>query len=147
MATAMATTMPDRPKCYARRRCRFNTRGVTVDVEDVYAATYQKAQTVLRYVLWQSELDELLSARDEIHMRLQSILDAETDRWGIKVDAGEIKHTENNSTIVFPLPIDLVRPLIDLSERRCHPHSTSTAPETLPSSLAGSSGTTPPAAP
>jgi regulator of protease activity HflC (stomatin/prohibitin superfamily) len=32
MATAMATTMPDRPKCYARRRCRFNTRGVTVDV-------------------------------------------------------------------------------------------------------------------
>jgi regulator of protease activity HflC (stomatin/prohibitin superfamily) len=155
----------------------LHPKEAVVNVEDFYAATYQKAQTVLRNVLGQSELDELLAARDEIHMQLQSILDAETAQWGMKVDAVEIKHvdlpqrmqramarqaeaererrskiiaaegefqastrlaeaaqimgqhpialhlrflqtlaevaTANNSTIVFPLPIDLVKPLFD----------------------------------
>ncbi len=72
----------------------LNPKDAVVNVEDFYAATYQKVQTVLRNVLGQSELDELLATRDEIHMKLQSILDAETDQWGIKVDAVEIKHVD-----------------------------------------------------
>ena len=55
--------------------------------------------------------------------------------------------TENNATLVVPLPIDLITPLIDLIERRPPPHSTSTTSETLPPSLEGESGTIPPAAP
>jgi regulator of protease activity HflC (stomatin/prohibitin superfamily) len=74
--------------------CVLNPKEAVVNVEDFYGATYQKAQTVLRNVLGQSELDELLAARNEIHMKLQSILDAETDPWGIKVDAVEIKHVD-----------------------------------------------------
>lgn len=72
----------------------LHPKEAVVNVEDFHAATYQKAQTVLRNVLGQSELDELLAARDQIHMKLQSILDAETDPWGIKVDAVEIKHVD-----------------------------------------------------
>ncbi len=152
-----------------------------VNVEDYYGATYQKTQTVLRNVLGQFQLDDLLTERDTINHRLQSILDAETDQWGIKVDSVEIKHldlpkemqramarqaeaererrskvisaegeyqastrlaeaarimgqqpmslqlrflqtlsdvaTEQNSTIIFPVPIDLLRPLIELEDR------------------------------
>jgi regulator of protease activity HflC (stomatin/prohibitin superfamily) len=159
----------------------LSPKEAVVNVEDYYGATYQKAQTVLRNVLGQFQLDDLLSERDAINHRLQSIMDAETDQWGIKVDSVEIKHldlpqemqramarqaeaererrskiiaaegeyqaserlaeaaaimgrqpmslqlrflqtladvaTENNSTIVFPVPIDLVRPLIELEER------------------------------
>jgi regulator of protease activity HflC (stomatin/prohibitin superfamily) len=159
----------------------LSPKEAVVNVEDFYGATYQKAQTVLRNVLGQFQLDDLLSERDAINHRLQSIMDAETDQWGIKVDSVEIKHldlpqemqramarqaeaererrskiitaegeyqaserlaeaagimgqqpmslqlrflqtladvaTENNSTIVFPVPIDLVRPLIELGER------------------------------
>ncbi len=53
----------------------LNPKEAVVNVEDFYAATYQKVQTVLRNVLGQPELDELLAARDEIHTKLQSILD------------------------------------------------------------------------
>ena len=152
-----------------------------VNVEDYYGATYQKTQTVLRNVLGQFQLDDLLTERDTINHRLQSILDAETDQWGIKVDSVEIKHldlpqemqramarqaeaererrskvisaegeyqastrlaeaarimgqqpmslqlrflqtlsdvaTEQNSTIIFPVPIDLLRPLLELEDR------------------------------
>ena len=159
----------------------LSPREAVVNVENFYDATYQKAQTVLRNVLGQSELDELLTGRDSINTQLQEILDAETDQWGIKVDAVEIKHvdlpqemqramarqaeaererrakiisaegefqastrlaeaadvmgqhpmslqlrflqtlaevaTENNSTLIFPVPIDLVRPLIEMGER------------------------------
>ena len=159
----------------------FSPKETIINVEDWYSATYQKAQTVLRNVLGQFELDGLLADRDTINHRLQSILDADTDQWGIKVDSVEIKHVdlpqemqramakqaeaererrakiisaegeyqastrlaeaaaimgqhpmtlqlrflqtlteiaaENNSTVVFPVPIDLVRPLIEMQER------------------------------
>jgi regulator of protease activity HflC (stomatin/prohibitin superfamily) len=158
----------------------LSPKEAVVNVEEYFSATYQKAQTVLRNVLGQFELDELLSARDTINHRLQTILDSETDQWGIKVDSVEIKHVdlpqemqramarqaeaererrakviaaegefqastrlaeaadimgrhpmslqlrflqtltevavENNSTIVFPIPIDLIKPLIDMAE-------------------------------
>jgi regulator of protease activity HflC (stomatin/prohibitin superfamily) len=147
-----------------------------VEVEDYMYATSQLAQTTLRSVLGQSELDELLSEREKINDELQDILDRHTDPWGIKVSTVEIKHvdlpqemqramarqaeaerdrrakvinaegefqashrlaeasgviaehpmalqlrflqtltevaTENNSTVVFPVPIDLFEPFI-----------------------------------
>lgn len=159
----------------------LSPREAVVNVENFYDATYQKAQTVLRNVLGQTELDELLTGRDSINTQLQEILDAETDQWGIKVEAVEIKHvdlpqemqramarqaeaererrakiisaegefqastrlaeaanvmgqhpmslqlrflqtlsevaTENNSTLIFPVPIDLVKPLMEMGER------------------------------
>ena len=159
----------------------FGPKETIINVEDWYAATFQKSQTILRNVLGQFELDDLLAERDAINHRLQSILDSETDQWGIKVDSVEIKHVdlpqemqramakqaeaererrakiisaegeyqasarlaeaaeimgrqpmtlqlrylqtlteiaaENNSTVIFPLPIDLVRPLIEMHER------------------------------
>jgi len=159
----------------------FSPRETIINVEDWYSATYQKSQTVLRNVLGQFELDDLLGERDTLNHRLQSILDADTEQWGIKVDAVEIKQVdlpqemqramarqaeaererrakiisaegefqastrlaeaadimgrhpmtlqlrflqtlteiaaENNSTVVFPLPIDLVRPFIEMQER------------------------------
>jgi regulator of protease activity HflC (stomatin/prohibitin superfamily) len=72
----------------------FSPKETIINVEDWYAATYQKAQTVLRNVLGQFELDDLLAQIDSINHRLQSILDAETDQWGIKVDAVEVKHVD-----------------------------------------------------
>jgi regulator of protease activity HflC (stomatin/prohibitin superfamily) len=157
----------------------LSPKEAVVNVEDFYSATYQKAQTVLRNVLGQFELDDLLAERDMINHRLQSILDSETDQWGIKVDSVEIKHVdlpqemqramarqaeaererrskiiaaegeyqastrlaeaadimgrhpmslqlrflqtlsevavENNSTIVFPVPIDLLKPFIEMT--------------------------------
>jgi regulator of protease activity HflC (stomatin/prohibitin superfamily) len=147
-----------------------------INVEDYLYATSQLAQTTLRSVLGQAELDELLSARDKINGELQTILDRQTDPWGIKVANVEVKHvdlpqemqramarqaeaererrakvinaegefqaatrlaeaaaiiavhpqalqlrflqtlaevaTENNSTILFPLPIDLLTPFL-----------------------------------
>ncbi len=151
-----------------------------VEVEDYMYATSQLAQTTLRSVLGQSELDELLSAREKINEQLQGILDRHTDPWGIKVSTVEVKHvdlpesmqramarqaeaererrakvinaegefqashrlaeassviqahpmalqlrflqtltevaSENNSTIVFPIPIDLFEPFIKAKE-------------------------------
>jgi regulator of protease activity HflC (stomatin/prohibitin superfamily) len=159
----------------------LSPKEAVINVENFYDATFQKAQTVLRTVLGQTELDELLAGRDSINARLQAILDAETDQWGIKVEAVEIKHvdlpqgmqramarqaeaererrakiiaaegefqasarlseaanvmsqnpmslqlrflqtlaevaTENNSTLIFPVPIDLVKPLLEMGER------------------------------
>jgi regulator of protease activity HflC (stomatin/prohibitin superfamily) len=147
-----------------------------VEVADYGYATSQLAQTTLRSVCGQAELDELLSEREKISLRLQEILDKETDPWGIKVSKVELKHidlptemqramakqaeaererrakvihaegeyqasqklseaaviiskdptalqlrylqtlseiaTENNSTVVFPIPIDLFRHFI-----------------------------------
>ena len=62
-----------------------------IQVEDYLFATSQIAQTTLRSVLGQSELDELLAERDRINQRLQQIIDEHTDPWGIKVAAVEIK--------------------------------------------------------
>lgn len=151
-----------------------------VEVVDYYNATSQLAQTTLRSILGESELDELLSNREKINLDLQNILDKHTDPWGIKVSQVEIKHvdlptemqramakqaeaererrakiinaegeyqasaklleageiltkqpitlqlrylqtlrevaTENNSTIIFPLPIDLVKPFLKMAE-------------------------------
>ncbi len=61
------------------------------NVEDYRMATAQLAQTTLRSVAGQAELDELLSERDKLNMKIQSILDEATDPWGIKVTAVEIK--------------------------------------------------------
>jgi regulator of protease activity HflC (stomatin/prohibitin superfamily) len=147
-----------------------------INVEDYLYATSQLAQTTLRSVLGQAELDELLSAREKINEELQTILDRQTENWGIKVTTVEVKHvdlpqemqramarqaeaererrakiinaegeyqaatrlaeaaqiiavhpqalqlrflqtltevaTENNSTILFPLPIDLLTPFL-----------------------------------
>ena len=148
-----------------------------VEVEDYLFATSQLAQTTLRSVLGEAELDELLSARDKINKELQRIIDHHTDPWGVKVSLVEIKHVdlpqemqramarqaesererrakvihaegefqasrkladaakiisehpqamqlrflqtltdvaaENNSTTVFPVPIDLIKPFLE----------------------------------
>jgi regulator of protease activity HflC (stomatin/prohibitin superfamily) len=149
-----------------------------IEVENYMYATSQLAQTTLRSVCGQAELDELLSERDQINSKLQGILDSQTDPWGIKVSTVEVKHidlpqemqramakqaeaererrakvinaegefqastrlaeastimrdhpialqlrylqtlreiaTENNSTTVFPIPIDLFKPFLSL---------------------------------
>jgi regulator of protease activity HflC (stomatin/prohibitin superfamily) len=152
-----------------------------VEVENYSYAMSQLAQTTLRSVCGQAELDELLSARDKINAQLQEILDAHTDPWGIKVATVELKHidlpqemqramakqaeaererrakvinaegefqaatklaeaakiiqshpialqlrylqtmremsAEQNTTTIFPLPIDLFRPFLKLLEK------------------------------
>ena len=152
-----------------------------IEVEEYLFATSQLAQTTLRSVLGQAELDELLAARDKINDQLQQIIDEQTDKWGIKVSMVEVKHvdlppemqramakqaeaererrakvihatgefqasqtlanaaeiiathpqalqlrylqtlseiaTENNSTIIFPLPIDLMESFKNLFDR------------------------------
>lgn len=148
-----------------------------VAVENFLFATSQLSQTTLRSVLGQSELDDLLSQRDKINLKLQQIIDAHTEPWGIKVSNVEVKQidlpqemqramakqaeaererrskviaaegefqasqrlsdaakilseqpsaltlrylqtlreiaTENNSTTIFPVPIDLLRPFMN----------------------------------
>lgn len=147
-----------------------------VEIENYLFATSQLAQTTLRSVCGQAELDELLSERDKINTDLQEIVDTQTDPWGIKVSLVEVKHidlpqemqraiarqaeaererrakvinaegefqaaqrlseasaiieqhpvalqlrylqtlsevaTENNSTTLFPVPIDLLQPFL-----------------------------------
>jgi regulator of protease activity HflC (stomatin/prohibitin superfamily) len=65
-----------------------------VEVEDYTYAMSQLAQTTLRSVCGQAELDELLSAREKINSQLQEILDTQTDPWGIKVATVELKHID-----------------------------------------------------
>jgi len=65
-----------------------------VEVEDYLFATSQLAQTTLRSILGQAELDELLSAREKINQELQVIIDHHTDPWGIKVSLVEVKHVD-----------------------------------------------------
>jgi len=152
-----------------------------VEVENYAYATSQLAQTTLRSVCGQAELDELLAEREKISIRLQETLDKDTDPWGIKVSKVELKHidlppemqramakqaeaererrakvihaegefqasaklgeaaaiiskdpaalqlrylqtlseisTENNSTILFPIPIDLFKPFFTKIEK------------------------------
>ena len=153
-----------------------------IEVENFLYATSQLAQTTLRSVCGQVELDEILSEREKINSHLQEILDRSTDPWGIKVSTVEVKHidlpqemqrsmakqaeaererrakvinaegefqaaqkladaggviaeqpialqlrylqtlvqvaSENNSTTLFPIPIDLFRPFLDLIEKK-----------------------------
>ncbi len=65
-----------------------------IEVEDYLFATSQRSQTTLRSVLGQCELDALLAQRDKINEELQKIIDAETEPWGIKVSAVEVKHVD-----------------------------------------------------
>ena len=153
-----------------------------VEVEDYLFATSQLAQTTLRSVLGEAELDDLLSARDKINKELQRIIDLHTDPWGVKVSLVEVKHVdlppemqramakqaeaererrakvihaqgefqasrkladaakiisahpmamqlrflqtltdvaaENNSTTLFPIPIDLIKPFLEASDKK-----------------------------
>jgi regulator of protease activity HflC (stomatin/prohibitin superfamily) len=78
----------------------FDPEKAIVQVEDFQAATSQLAQTTLRSVLGQHELDELLSERDKLNRDIREILDKQTDAWGIKVANVEIKHVDLNETMV-----------------------------------------------
>jgi regulator of protease activity HflC (stomatin/prohibitin superfamily) len=153
-----------------------------IEVENYMYATSQLAQTTLRSVCGQAELDELLSERENINSQLQEILDSQTDPWGIKVSTVEVKHidlpqemqramakqaeaererrakvinaegeyqaadrlaeaaniiqehpmalqlrylqtlkeisAENNSTTIFPIPIDLFKPFLSLVDKK-----------------------------
>lgn len=71
-----------------------------IQVEDFYAATSQLAQTTLRSVLGQHELDEMLSERDRLNTDVQAILDQQTDAWGIKVSNVEIKHVDLDESMI-----------------------------------------------
>jgi len=71
-----------------------------INVENFHDATSQLAQTTLRSVLGQHELDEMLSARDALNQDIQNILDQQTDDWGIKVSNVEIKHVDLNESMI-----------------------------------------------
>ncbi|MGD8329352.1 MAG: slipin family protein [Acidobacteriota bacterium] len=83
------------------------TRAI-VEVEDFMYATSQLAQTTLRSVLGQVELDSLLAERDKLNNELQTILDAHTDPWGIKVSMVEVKHVD--------LPQEMIRAIARQAE-------------------------------
>jgi regulator of protease activity HflC (stomatin/prohibitin superfamily) len=65
-----------------------------VEVEHFLDATSQLSQTTLRSVLGQSQLDEILAEREKINLKLQQIIDSQTDPWGIKVSTVEVKHVD-----------------------------------------------------
>jgi|SRR5438093_808554 len=83
-------------------------RRAIVEVENYNYATSQLAQTTLRSVLGQVELDDLLSQRERLNQQLQQILDQHTDPWGIKVSAVEVKHVD--------LPADMQRAMARQAE-------------------------------
>jgi regulator of protease activity HflC (stomatin/prohibitin superfamily) len=86
----------------------MDTRRAIVEVESYHYATSQLAQTTLRSVLGQVELDDLLSERDRLNQQLQQILDQHTDPWGIKVSSVEVKHVD--------LPPDMQRAMAKQAE-------------------------------
>jgi len=71
-----------------------------IEVEDYQFATIQLAQTTLRSVLGQHELDEMLAERERINSDIQRILDEETDAWGIKVSNVELKHVDLDESMI-----------------------------------------------
>ncbi len=79
-----------------------------VEVENYMYATSQLAQTTLRSVLGTAELDDLLAERERLNQQLQQILDSQTDPWGIKVSAVEVKHVD--------LPQDMQRAMARQAE-------------------------------
>ena len=85
-----------------------DARRAIVEVEDYKYATSQLAQTTLRSVLGQVDLDDLLSQRERLNQQLQHILDDATDVWGIKVSAVEVKHVD--------LPPDMQRAIARQAE-------------------------------
>ena len=152
-----------------------------IQVENYLYGTSQLAQTTLRSICGQAELDDLLSEREQINQKLQAIIDLQTEPWGVKVRAVEVKQidlpqemqramakqaeaerekrskvihaegefqaaqrladasrvlasedsalqlrylqtlseiaTENNSTIIFPIPIDILRPFYEIADK------------------------------
>lgn len=79
-----------------------------IDVEDFLFATSQLAQTTLRSVVGQADLDELLAERDKLNMKMQTILDEATDPWGIKVVTVEMKDVD--------LPVEMKRAMARQAE-------------------------------
>ncbi len=71
-----------------------------IQVENYYNATSQLAQTTLRSVLGQHELDDMLAERDKLNKDVQDIVDSQTDVWGIKVSNVEIKHVDLDESMV-----------------------------------------------
>jgi len=71
-----------------------------IQVEQFFEATSQLAQTTLRSVLGQHDLDEMLSQRDKLNAHIQKILDEQTASWGIKVTNVEIKHIDLNESMI-----------------------------------------------
>ncbi|HET7697673.1 MAG TPA: slipin family protein [Vicinamibacterales bacterium] len=86
----------------------MDPRKAIVEVESYHYATSQLAQTTLRSVLGQVELDDLLSERERLNAQLQQILDQHTDPWGIKVSSVEVKHVD--------LPPDMQRAMARQAE-------------------------------
>jgi regulator of protease activity HflC (stomatin/prohibitin superfamily) len=86
----------------------MDPRKAIVEVESYHYATSQMAQTTLRSVLGQVEMDELLSERDRLNAQLQQILDQNTDPWGVKVSSVEVKHVD--------LPPDMQRAMARQAE-------------------------------
>jgi regulator of protease activity HflC (stomatin/prohibitin superfamily) len=86
----------------------IDPRRAIVEVENYMYATSQLAQTTLRSVLGQAELDDLLANRERLNQELQQILDQHTDPWGIKVSAVEVKHVD--------LPQDMQRAMARQAE-------------------------------
>jgi regulator of protease activity HflC (stomatin/prohibitin superfamily) len=86
----------------------IDPRRAIVEVENYMYATSQLAQTTLRSVLGQAELDDLLAERERLNQQLQQILDTQTDPWGIKVSAVEVKHVD--------LPQDMQRAMARQAE-------------------------------
>ncbi|MBI5641306.1 MAG: slipin family protein [Nitrospirae bacterium] len=78
------------------------------EVEDFYYATSQIAQTTLRSILGQSQLDDLLSKRDELNAELQKVIDFQTEPWGIKVSTVEVKNVD--------LPVEMQRAIAKQAE-------------------------------
>jgi regulator of protease activity HflC (stomatin/prohibitin superfamily) len=79
-----------------------------IDVENYLYATSQLAQTTLRSVCGQSELDELLAERDKLNLQIQEILDSRTEPWGVKVSMVEVKHID--------LPLEMQRAMARQAE-------------------------------
>jgi regulator of protease activity HflC (stomatin/prohibitin superfamily) len=71
-----------------------------IQVEDFMIATSQLAQTTLRSVLGQHELDEMLASRDQLNADIQRLLDQQTDAWGIKVSNVELKHIDLDDRMI-----------------------------------------------
>lgn len=86
----------------------IDSEKAVIQVEDYMYATSQIAQTTLRSVLGQSQLDDLLSKREEINGSLQRIIDQQTEPWGIKVSAVEVKNVD--------LPQEMVRAIAKQAE-------------------------------
>ncbi len=86
----------------------MNAGRAVIEVENYFFATSQIAQTTLRSILGQSDLDEILAEREALNKRLQSIIDEHTEPWGVKVSAVEIKQVD--------LPLEMQRAMAKQAE-------------------------------